>query len=150
MLRVVFDTVVFVRALINPHGIWGRLVFQYHDRYRLIVSQPLLEEILDVLQRPELTAKFRELAGLDRAAVVNLLGQAEAVEITDIPAVSRDPKDDKFVATAVAARASYLVTEDEDLLVLGAYAGVEIIRAAAFLQIIEAVPAEERRGGEQA
>jgi len=26
MPRAVFDTVVFVRALINPFGVWGRLI----------------------------------------------------------------------------------------------------------------------------
>jgi hypothetical protein len=41
-----------VRALINPHGIWGRLVFQRATAYALIISPPV-EEILEVLHRPE-------------------------------------------------------------------------------------------------
>ncbi len=65
-----------------------------------------------------------------------LLGQAERVELTEIPAVARDPKDDKFLATAAVAGADYLVTEDDDLLVLGEYQGVKIVKAAAFLRIL--------------
>jgi predicted nucleic acid-binding protein len=93
MRRTVFDTVVFVRALINPFGVWGRLIFEHGDAYTLIVSPPVVEEILDVLHRPELTGRFRSLAGLDVARVIAILDHAEAVELRDIPAVSRDPKD---------------------------------------------------------
>lgn len=143
MPRVVFDTVVFVRSLINPHGMWGRLVFAHSNQYRLFVSQPVLLEILEVLHRPELTGKFRSLAGLDRTRVLDLLGYAEAVDVPTIPSVSRDPKDDKFLATAEAAAADYLVTEDDDLLVLGEYRGVKIVNARAFLRVLERETAEE-------
>jgi uncharacterized protein len=137
MPRAVFDTVVFVRALINPLGIWGRLIFQHGHAYALIISPPVVEEILEVLHRPELTSRFRSLAGLDLARVIEILDQAEAVELQDVPAVSRDPKDDKFLATAVAARADYLVTEDDDLLVLGAHHGIPIVTASQFLAIVQ-------------
>jgi putative PIN family toxin of toxin-antitoxin system len=137
MLRVVFDTVVFVRCLINPFGLWGKLVFERAREYRLVLSRPVIEEIVAVLARPELAAKFRTLAGLDLRAVLDLLAQAEIVELDAVPAASRDPKDDKFLATAVAA-ADYLVTEDQDLLVLKEHAGTKIVPAATFLHLLEA------------
>lgn len=142
MLRVVFDTVVFVRCLINPHSRWGDLVFTYYPRYRLFLSQPVILEILDVLRRPELTRKFRTLKGMDMARIIEILGQAEIVEVETVPKVSRDIKDDKFLATARAAGAEYLVTEDEDLLVIGEYEGIRIVDTADFLDILE-----ERGGG---
>jgi predicted nucleic acid-binding protein len=40
--------------------------------------------------------------------------------VADIPQVTRDPKDDKFLATATAGEAGYLVSEDPDLLDLRA------------------------------
>ena len=49
----------------------------------------------------------------------------------------RDPKDDKFLATCLAAGADYLVSEDDDLLVLGEHAGTRILDAKAFLAILE-------------
>src|SRR5262245_9087729 len=112
MLKAVFDTVVFVRALINPHGLWGRLIFAHYARYQLCLCQPVVEEIVEVLHRPELTRKFRTLPGLDVGAVLGLLAQALLVEPAAIPPASRDVKDDKFLATAIAARAQYLVSED--------------------------------------
>jgi uncharacterized protein len=137
MLRVVFDTVVFVRSLINPHSRWGRLVFTHYPGYRLFLSQPVILEVLDVLRRPELIRKFRSLQGMDVGRIIEILGQAEIVEVSATPAVSRDVEDDKFLATAQAAGAEYLVTEDEDLLVIGEYEGIRIIDAATFLGILE-------------
>ena len=68
--------------------------------------------------------------------VLNLLASADIVAIPAIQSVSRDVKDDKFLATAHAAKADYLVTEDQDLLVLEEYKGVKIITAERFLEIL--------------
>ena len=59
------------------------------------------------------------VAGMDTRRVLDLLSQAELVEISTIPADSRDLKDDKFLATAVLGQADYVVSEDRDLLDLG-------------------------------
>lgn len=136
MLRVVFDTVVFVRCLINPHGPCGEVISVHYHRYRLFLSRPVVTEILEVLHRPELTRKFRRLREISLEKVIDILQQAEVVEVGDIPTVSRDLKDDKFLATARAARADYLVSEDDDLLVLKGYEGVKIVNAADFLGIL--------------
>jgi predicted nucleic acid-binding protein len=56
--------------------------------------------------------------------------------------MARDPKDDKFLATAKAVAADYLVSEDEDLLVLEEYEGTRIVNAAAFLRILESGAAD--------
>lgn len=137
MLRVVFDTVVFVRSLINPYGVWGKLVFDYYQTYQLFVSKPVVTEIVEVLQRPELTTKFRTLKAMDISTTIVLLGQARVVEVEEIPNISRDPQDDKFLATALAANADYLVSEDKDLLILKEYRGVKIVAATTFVRILE-------------
>lgn len=54
MPRVVLDTVVFVRALLNPRSACGRILFSFHDRYRLVLSTSIMVEILKVLARDEL------------------------------------------------------------------------------------------------
>ena len=139
MLRVVFDTVIFVRALINPYGLWGRLVFRNRGRYELVVSPPVVRELLDVIHRPEVTRRFRSLAGLDVREVLQLVEEATVVMIDDVPPVSRDPKDDVFLATALAAEADYVVSEDNDLLVLGSHGDARIVTAATFLEVLESI-----------
>ncbi len=137
MLRVVFDTVIFVRALLNPKSRCGRLLFQYFDRYKIIVSQATVRELLQVIERSEIIAKYKSVASLDRQRMIDLLAQAETVELTTIPAVVRDPKDDIFVATAIAGDADYLVSEDKDLLTLGDRLGVRIVDAQTFIALLE-------------
>jgi putative PIN family toxin of toxin-antitoxin system len=136
-MRVVFDTVVFVRALINPYGLWGRLVFGFPDRYELVLSEPIIREILEVLYRPEIVRKYRSVANRDLATIIELLGAVELVEPATTPSTSRDPKDDKFLATARAARARYLVSEDADLTDLKEYEGTLIVPARTFIEILE-------------
>jgi len=90
-----------------------------------------------VIQRPELARKYRSLAKIGPRQVIDLLSKAEAVEIGTPPSVVRNPKDDIFVATALAGRADYLVSEDKDVLALGNTARVPIINTQIFIELLE-------------
>jgi putative PIN family toxin of toxin-antitoxin system len=136
-MRIVFDTVGFVRGLINPLSRWGHILFDDADEYQLIVSEPIILELLDAMRRPAVVRLFKTLPGRDVAAIVAILTDAEFVEVREIPAVSRDPKDDTFLATAAQAGAVYLVSEDQDLLALREYEGVRIVNAATFLDLLD-------------
>ncbi len=136
MITVVFDTVIFVRGLINPHNNWGRLIFSESSSYRLFLSPPVIEEIVEVLNRPELTTKFKNLRNMDMKAVLDILSNADIVEIESTEQITRDSKDDKFLATATTAKAHYVVSEDRDLLDEKEYQGINIITAEGFLEIL--------------
>lgn len=56
----------------------------------------------------------------------------------EIQRICRDSKDDAVIATAVAGNAAYLVTGDDDLLILDSVGGVRILEPAAFVAILEA------------
>lgn len=64
-MRVVIDSVVYVRGLMNPFGRWGTILFDYADAYELVVSPPMLAEYLDVFHRPDLIRKYRQVATRD-------------------------------------------------------------------------------------
>jgi putative PIN family toxin of toxin-antitoxin system len=141
MLRVVLDTVVFVRSLLNHHSWWGRLVFEHAADYHLIVSRETVMEVIDVLGRPNLQRLFSTLEERNPATILDFLARAEAVELAVIPTLSRDSKDNIFLATALVGRADYLVSEDRDLLDLGDYEGTQIVTADVFLRILEQLTA---------
>ena len=137
-MRVVLDTVVFVRALINPKGRWGRLLFDLSDHYVVVLSPEIITEIVSVLYRPALRERFPQMGDppqLDR--VLQLFEQAEVVEPSEELSVCRDPKDDKFFSCALAGRADYIVTEDNDILDVGEFRGVRPISAAEFIALLE-------------
>lgn len=140
MLKVVLDTVVFVRSVISPYGAAGRLVFDRRS-YRLFVSGPTVREVLEALTRSELRRKFRSVATSDPQAILGILAHAEVVAPAVIAPICRDPKDDMFLATAVAAPADYLVSEDRDLLALRAYQGTEIVTVPRMLHILDGLAA---------
>jgi putative PIN family toxin of toxin-antitoxin system len=142
MIKAVFDTNIFLRALINPHSRCGRLLAEFGDDYELVLSPAIIREVLEVLHRPKLRAKLPQISQLDVAALIALFEQAHVVEPPDLSAISRDPTDDKFLACAHTARAQFLVTEDKDLLVLETYESIQICQPAEFLAFLESGPTQ--------
>lgn len=137
-MRVVLDTVVFVRALIKPDSVCGRILFNHHHRYTLVVSRQATEETLEVLARSGLRRKFPPIGSFHMDHILAVIASAEVVAVDEVPSVSRDRNDDIFLATAVAARATHLVSEDNDLLVLKEYGGTRILTCAGFIAALEA------------
>ncbi|MCB0196569.1 MAG: putative toxin-antitoxin system toxin component, PIN family [Anaerolineae bacterium] len=134
MMRAVVDTNIFVRALIMPHGTVGPVLQRLRNGdYILLYSRPLLEELVDVLNRPRIRNKYG-LSEEDIAITLRLiLLRGEIVTPTETITVCRDPKDNKFLEVAVAGQADVLVSGDEDLLVLDPFEGIPIISPSLFL-----------------
>jgi putative PIN family toxin of toxin-antitoxin system len=142
-MKAVFDTVVVLRAYINPQSRWGRLLARHATDYRLVVSPPIVAEYLDVLLRPALTRRFARLTTFPASSLFGHLAQAEVVRPAEIPAVTRDPDDDVFFATAKLGGAPYIVSEDEDQLTVKEYEGIRVVTAKEFLRILD-------QGGDEA
>ena len=54
-----------------------------------------------------------------------------------LPGVTRDPKDDPVVACAVEGGAGFIVSGDQDLLVLRTYKRVRMVTPRDFLALLE-------------
>lgn len=137
-MRTVFDTVIFVRALINPRGRPGHLIFELKDRYVLFVSPEIIAEYIDVLHRSTFRRRFPQVddVAVDRALAI--IEEAEVVEPRERLEVCRDPNDNKFFECAVAARADYIVSEDRDILDAGDYRGIRTVSAGEFVELLAA------------
>jgi putative PIN family toxin of toxin-antitoxin system len=136
---VVIDTQVFLRATINRASLPAKINFDYHHLFVMAVSPQTRAELVDVLSRPKLRMHFPKLTDETMAYTLSILDQGLAIELTTIPSVSRDPKDDPFLATAIASGAKFLVSEDQDLLVLNPYKDVQIIDVEAFYYVLKAI-----------
>jgi hypothetical protein len=126
--RAVLDTNVIVSGLISPQGFPAAILKAFRSgRFTLLSSPPVNEEIIEVLNRP----RIRDRYGLgDRIFDVSFILWELAELVIDLPdvRVCSDPKDDKFLATAIGGRADYLVTGDVgDLLYLREYKSVAIV-----------------------
>lgn len=119
MPSVVFDCMIYLQGLIkeaNPSVTCLELFEK--EKIRLFVSDEILNEIADVLTRPELQDRFPLLTQLRVDTLIESLKE-KAELIKNVPAVftyPRDPKDEKYVNLAVEAEADYIVSRDKDLL----------------------------------
>jgi putative PIN family toxin of toxin-antitoxin system len=101
------------------------------SRAQLIVSSETLLELEAVLSRPKFNAY---LAPADRLQFFHRLRRA-AMHIGNVAEVSacRDPKDDKFLALALAGHANLILSGDQDLLVLHPFRGINILTPRQYL-----------------
>jgi len=142
MPRAVLDTSALVSAFLSarPGGAAFELLqFAFAERFELVLSEPILTEVADVLlTRPHLRTRYR-YADNAVAAYVNGLRRAAAL-VTDLPQLSvvRDKADDIILATAVAASADYLCSRDRDLLDLQRYHEIVILSPEDLLAVIRA------------
>ncbi len=125
-MRLVLDTVIVVRSLIKSYSLSAQILFDHWDAYEWIVSPDIVAEYQEVTTRPAITRKYVRLPNRDHAAFLARLRTAVTVYPGSVPAVCRDPGDDKFLAAALAGGADYIVSEDLDLLSLEVYEGIEI------------------------
>jgi putative PIN family toxin of toxin-antitoxin system len=137
--RVVLDTNLFVSGIISPAGTPNKLLQLWEqDRITLLTSPELLAEVENVLQRDSIKQKY-QLTEERISELLTSLHQIteQVIPLTPLPLHSRDPKDDKLLALALGGTADFLITGDNDLLVLDGNTALEnlrIITAAAFLQ----------------
>lgn len=113
MLRVVIDTNIWVRALLGGRISLPVLVALRTDKFKVIISDALLEELREVLRRPRLK---KRIDPFDVNELLDLLEwNGESVELRTIPPRCRDPKDHPVLATAIDGKANAIVTGDDDL-----------------------------------
>lgn len=129
---VVFDTNIFVSALMFPGGKAERAVFRIlGGNDSLVISKDLLDELLTVLAR-----KFsRDREELSRLALW-LADVAQIVTTAQTLSVLADEPDNRVLECAVAGTADAIVTGDKALLALKSFQGIRIISLQAYLSII--------------
>jgi len=128
-VNLLLDTNVLVASLL-ARGVCAELVEHCVREHRVVTSEPLLDEMSDVLAR-----KFRQRAADVRAARRLFESRFTMVTPSPIePSVCRDPDDDVVLGTAVAGACAAVVTGDKDLLVLDPFRGMRILAPSAFWQ----------------
>lgn len=112
-MRAVIDTGVFVSALIRKQGTTGDVLGALRDgRFTAIYTTDIVVEIIDVLGRAKFRMKYH-IEPDDITILVNLIRlRGELVTPTQKVTDCRDPKDDKFLEAALAAKADCIVSGD--------------------------------------
>ena len=128
--RVIIDTNLWISFLLTKD-------FSKLDRTLsadwviLLLSQELLEEIVEVAERPKFRKYFNLLELSDLLA--KLKQKAELVQVSSKVSVCRDDKDNFLLSLALDGAATHLLTGDKDLLVLHPFGEVQILTLAEYL-----------------
>ncbi len=132
-MRVVLDTNVLVSALLRRESTPGRILSAvWGGDLDLVMSEPLVGELRRVLAYPKIRARL-DARAIDTGLFLDLLPFfITSVDVTgvDVP-LPRDADDHAVLATLVAAKADWLISGDEDLLVLADR--LPILAPAAFV-----------------
>ncbi len=139
-LRAVFDTNLLVSYLLVHRPPIATLLDVHFvaEHFTLVTAPALLAELARVLHYTRLQ-HYYDAPQRDRfVALVAALG--EVVELpADIPAICRDPDDDRVIACAVVGRADVIVSGDKDLLTLKQVGRIPILAAAEFLEKLRGI-----------
>lgn len=112
-LRIVVDTNLWIRALLGGPATLPVLKAWRAGKFLVLISQPLIDELEAVAQRPRLKQKIDPAQA--KVLVEQLLWRGEWVEATAVPPRCRDPKDHPILATAISGEADAIISGDGDL-----------------------------------
>ena len=136
IFRVVFDTNILFSAvgwLGNPHQC---VQAARHGKCLSLTCEPILAELTEKLQlKRGLEAGQAAEAAEEIRAFSKVIAVPGALKV-----IAADPDDDAILECAVVGQAQYLVSGDRHLLALGSYQGIQIVKAAEFLKLIQAAP----------
>ena len=137
-LKLVLDTNILVSAFFWEGNEAGLLRKIEQGKAKLYITNEILKEVEEVIKRPKFD-KVRKNAGLTPDQIMQKIVSLSHLVIApklNIK-VCRDEKDNKFLECAESAKADYLVSGDDDLLVLKEHNGIPMVRTWKILQLLE-------------
>lgn len=130
-MRVLYDTNVLVKILCSRQSILAFREIITREGIVNISSQHILQEVETVLAEKMKLTKQKA-----KAATRLLARQSTIVNPKTIEKVARDPFDDYILASALLGKAEYIVTADQDLLILKQYKGIKIVTPDTFRKVV--------------
>jgi uncharacterized protein len=132
---IVLDTNTLLSTVFSSHSISAQAFRKALSEGDIVYSSETLAELTEVFSRQKfdkyVTQKERQLFLKDyKKAAIPVFAPP-----LDTP-TCRDPKDDKYLALALAAKAKVIVSGDIDLLVLNPFHGIIIVKSSDFLNLI--------------
>jgi putative PIN family toxin of toxin-antitoxin system len=124
-LQFVIDTNVLVSSVLIKKSSSDAALKKARSLGSLLFSEATFQELQITLSR----SKFDRYVSLQVRSefIFRLRLASELVEILERVDLCRDEKDNKFLEVAINGRADYLITGDNDLLVLRPFQDVKIL-----------------------
>jgi putative PIN family toxin of toxin-antitoxin system len=140
-IRAVFDTNVFVAALLKASSLTARLLSLWQKGHlTLIFSEETIAEVLAVLAELGIAKSHRQRV----ESLIRRPKKRRSIIVTPqqrLAIVPHEP-DNRFLEAAIEGRASYLVTNNKQHFQdagITEFHGVHIVSVSEFLELVELV-----------
>ena len=143
-LRAVIDTNHVMSAILSSKGASSKLIdwlTKEEDYYRLLISQPILDEYQTVADWLIPASKQDE----KKRILSTIRLQSEWIIPKTRIDVCSDKSDNRFLESAVDGNANYLVTKNIRHFPPKEYQGVKIVRIRKFLKVLEKAEQSRQR-----
>ena len=127
----VLDNNILVSALLVKNSAPFWVIKKVEEMGEILYSEATLLELNQVLNHKKFIKYFT--VEEKQEFIVKLIESAELVVIKESIDVCRDPNDNKFLELAVSGDANFIISGDQDLLVLNPFRNIEIITSNDFL-----------------
>lgn len=132
MKSIILDTNIFISSLLKSKNCLVILGALKQDKFKLILSERLIEEFLIVAKDPKFEFSKYEIEELEEL----IKEKAEIVNPAEKVSVCRDPKDNIVLECALAGKPDFIVTGDKDLLSLKKFNNIPIITLYEFVKLL--------------
>ena len=131
--RIIIDTNLWISFLITND--FNKLDhFLNSDKYLVVFSDELFDEFLEVVHRGKFVRYFNDLNIKILVEIIN--EKALFVKVFSIVNVCRDVKDNFLLSLAIDGDVDYLITGDNDLLILKHYKKTSILTINDFISTL--------------
>lgn len=137
VIRAVVDTNVLISGATGSTTPAQVIDGWRQNKYILVTSPQLIAEVNEVIRRPEIIRQFNLSESLISGFVGTLSTRAYVTPGTlQLDVIKEDPPDNQVLSAAVEGSADYIVSGDKDLLRLGQYQDIAILKPIDFLDRI--------------
>jgi len=133
-MKIVLDSNIFVSSFYwagNPRKVFDRVTNGLDELY---ITDEIIKEIISVMSRKKFDTKIEkinEYIKIIESYSIKILSQ-------NIPQnISRDKNDNKILQCGIDANVEFIITGDNDLLVIEEYNKIKILKPNEYLKIIE-------------
>ncbi len=129
-MKIVVDTNVIVSGIFFNGKPRELLRECFNGKYEIICTKEIFLEYVETIEK--LAKRYKQRVREEIIPI--LLDNVTIIENVDDGKYSRDPDDDKFINCAKSSGAKYVITGDNDLLVLEKIGDIRLLTVADFLK----------------
>ena len=139
MPKAVLDTNIWLSGIFWEGNPYKLIKLAEQKKVEVFVSNAILEEIVDVLNRERKFKKYMENFGYNAEELIKTILDISKLTVPKerINIIKEDPDDNRILECAVSCNADYIISGDKHLLNLKEFQRIKIVKAREFLDILD-------------